>query len=348
MKKLLVVLLALAVLGMAVSAEAKLSVGAWGRGWFSPIGSDGTDQIVQAGPSWGGGAARVGVSFNGSSDNVGFSWNPGVDGKSMNAVCDQAKIFAKLNDMVTVQVGVIQGDVLRGKIGDFGDVCPSGGGEDDIFARFNPTGLLLDLTPAPGIYLGAALGVPSTNLVSDEFKAIQVGAGYTIEGMGMIRAQYIGTATSGAKGTINAAFAFTGAEGVLVDAGVKYNLDSNIPIGVNVAAKYNKDALGIYVRVGANVAGDSAVYQLALKGGLGLYYTVAAPASVGVEVGYTGKCNTKVIPTTDTTNYESMDLFPQVKLGYSNGYLKVGFDAQVGLNSQKMNYKLPIQLEYWF
>jgi len=148
MKKLLIVLLALTIVGVFAVAEdapASISVGGWGRMWFNVIASDGIDQFVSAGPGWAGNGGRVSVGFNGNSANMGFNWNPGVSNSGMTAVCDQAKIWAQINPMIKVEVGQIQGDVLRGKLDDFGDILPTQG-KDNIFARFNPdNGILLDI-----------------------------------------------------------------------------------------------------------------------------------------------------------------------------------------------------------
>jgi hypothetical protein len=353
MKKLFVVLLALAVIGTLVSAEdAKLSVGAWGRMWMAPIASNGTDQIVQgAATSWdytSGG--RVGVSFNGSSDNIGFAWNPGVNGSNMTAVCDVAKIFAKISPMLTVQIGRAQGDVLRGKIGNFGDLLPMSD-EDAIFTRFFPqAGLLLDITPIDGVYLGASIDAPSggTALAKDAYKAIQIGAGYTITDIGMVRAQYVGP--GGPKNAdkdayYQAAFAYTGMAGLTADAGVTLYGNSDYPILIAAGAKYSADALGVVARVGANVGGKSDTYVFSFKGSAQLSYTVADPLAVGVEAAFAGMSPVKPSLQKDA---RTVDVFPFVQLNYSNGYLKVGFDATVGLDGQDLQYKLPIQLQYSF
>jgi hypothetical protein len=378
MKKLLIVLLALTVIGVFAFAQdeapaAKLSVGGWGRMWVTPLASDGTNQTVTAGPGWANNGARVSVSFDGSSEHFGFDWNPGVSNNSMTAVCDQAKIWAKINPMLTVQVGQIQGDVLRGKLDDFGDVIPADG-KDNIFQRFYPkTGILLDITPVDGLYLGVALDVAGTAKVdnssiralyvasgatqaqadaaypdvdaipaklSDAYKAIQVGAGYTIKDVGMFRAQYIGSAVD-KGGVIQAAFAYTGMEGLTVDVGAKYPLNSDTQMHATAAAAYAKDALSVYGRVDANFAGVSGAKfntDVALQG----YYTVADPVAIGVEGSLTG------MSAVDGGDAKVVDVMPAIKLGYSNGYLKVGFDAKIGLDDQDFAYQLPILLEYWF
>jgi hypothetical protein len=401
MKKLFVVLLALAVIGVFVFAQdapaAKLSVGGWGRGWFnvyqvqlkpavSPalVATKADDPSVGAGPGWAGNGPRVSVSFDGSSENVGFDWNPGVSNSAMTAVCDQAKIWVKINPMFKVEIGHIQGDVLRGKLDDFGDILGVSG-KDNIFQRFNPSnGILLDVTPIDGVYIGAALDATanlydSTTFVAstssftkDVYKAIQIGAGYTIPNLGMIRAQYVGEGAGtalqlknsfdstdkhvyGQSGYFQAAFAYTGIAGLLIDAGVR--IPSKVDVAQMLAAvgvSYTMDALSVYGRIDAKFGGNAPTTSLTAGNQLNLsvaaqaYYTVAAPLSVGVETLYTGMSAYAKADLGVDPNARTVDIYPVVKLGYSNGYLKIGFDAKVGLDSQDLTYAVPIQVEYSF
>jgi hypothetical protein len=351
MKKLLIVLLALTVVGGFVVAQdapaASLSVGAWGRGWINVVQSDGIDTTVGAGPSWGAYGNRVGVSFNGSSENMGFSWNPGVDGTTMNAVCDQAKIFVKIGPMVKVEIGKIQGDVLRGKLDDYGDITGIKG-KDNIFARFYPNqGLLLNITPMDGLYFGASMDTGDGTVdvsAEDAYKAIQIGAGYVIPEIGHLRAQYLGEGGTKAKADsagMQVAFAYTGMEGLLVDAGFTYWLESAYQMTFAVGASYSKDAFSTYDRVDVNFGGDDGV--LNLEAAAQVFYAVATPLSVGVEAVFRG-----MDATDSALDLKTVDIYPQVKLGYGNGYIKIGFDAQVGLDGQDMAYALPVQLEYSF
>jgi hypothetical protein len=355
MKKLLIVLLALMIVGVFAVAQdapaASISVGAWGRGWINVSQTvllpDGTasDAGVTAGPSWGGYGNRVGVSFNGSSENFGFFWNPGVDGTTMNPVCDQAKIWAKINPMIMVEIGKIQGDVLRGKLDDYGDILGMNG-KDNIFARFYPNqGILLDITPMDGVYIGAALDAGSAGvLAEDAYKAIQVGFGYVIPEIGHLRAQYLGEGGAKAKADsagMQVAFAYTGTESLLVDAGFTYWMESMYQMTAVVAASYSKDAFSTYDRIDANFGGDDGVLnaQVALQVG----YVIQGPFALGAEVLFKGMSAVDA-----DLDAKTVDIYPFVKLGYSNGYLKVGFDATVGLDDQDMVYAVPVQLEYWF
>jgi hypothetical protein len=411
MKKLLIVLLALTVVGIFVVAEdapaASLSVGAWGRYWFSPVATsavadpDGdpgdlkaSNPYVTTGPDWGG-KGRVGVSFNGNSENVGFSWNPGMSGGNFTAVCDQAKIWVKINPMIKLEVGQVQGDTLRGKIGDFGDMLPVSG-EDAIFARFFPkAGLLVNITPVEGLYIGAALdsNTPQFNWDSGEadaadyadwqtdgipyaeyLKAIQIGAGYTIPNIGLARAQYIGlggpmagsmsadtlvdlgfmTAAEAAlipdgtvlaaTGYFQAAFAYTGMEGLLVDVGVRLPTDADFQTLAAVAARYSKDALSVTVREETYVGGDSDVYVMNYTSAAQIVYSLQAPLAVGAEIAFAGMSAYDI----DDSDARTVDIYPFAKLGYSNGKLQVGLDVKVGLDDQPMTYQLPLLFEYSF
>jgi len=349
MKKLLIVLLALTIVGVFAVAEdapASISIGGWGRMWFNVIASDGVDQFVSAGPGWAGNGGRVGVGFNGNSANMGFNWNPGVSNSGMTAVCDQAKIWAQINPMIKVEVGQIQGDVLRGKLDDFGDILPTQG-KDNIFARFYPNnGLLLNITPMDGVYIGASVDATAAGgaLAEDAYKAIQIGFGYVIPNIGHLRAQYLGEGGSKAKADssgMQVAFAYTGMEGLLVDAGFTYWMESIYQMTFAVGASYSKDALSTYDRVDVNFAGDDQVLNLSAQAQV--FYALAAPLSVGVEVAFAGMSNVDA-----DLDMKTVDVYPIAKLGYSNGYLKVGFDAKIGLDDQDMAYAVPVQLEYWF
>jgi hypothetical protein len=362
MKKLLIVLLALSVLGIFAVAQdapaASLSVGAWGRGYYYPYANDGVnDAFVAAGPSWGSGyGARVGVSFTGTSENVGFAWNPGVDGSTMNPVCDNALIWVKLNPMVKVVIGMAQEDALRGKLGDFGDALGQAG-NDAIFQRFYPkAGMILELTPAEGLFIAAALdsstvlvkadaGPPvvvevDSDLVSDVYKAIQIGAGYTIANVGLARFQYIGTAVTGDKGMIQAAFNYTGMAGLGLDVGVTYPLNSDTQTWVALGARYSMDALSLALQSKNSFMGKSGD-KFCTQTMAQVEYLVAAPYAVGADAGINGM--------TPAGAKGSFDVMPYVKAGFDKGFLKVGFAYMAGLDTgAKAKYAIPVELQYGF
>jgi len=325
MKKLLVVLLALLTVGALFAEGAGITVGGWGRIDVVPVANTtvvttGTSSVAGvtiptttttnwyagSGPSWASGA-RVGVNFAGNSDNVGFNLNVDSNNGSL-AVGDQAKIWVKINDMVTVQAGKIQGDTLRGKIdSDSSSILDTFGagyayGKDNVFQRFYPNkGLLIDVKPVAGLYIGYAYdttGLANAGLTGDQLEQSlwnsQAGVGYTIENIGLARVQYIG---NGRK--IQAAFAYTGLAGLTVDAGFTYLLEPlssttvTVPTAgsfvytvlaqntVDVAASYSKDALSIQGRVDVALPTASA-YATDFGGGVSLSVADAQALGLGV------------------------------------------------------------------
>jgi hypothetical protein len=340
-------------------AFADVTVGGWGRFIYSPAASvDGGDNYSFSAPTWANGG-RVGFNVVGSSDNAGFKLNVDSNGNSIG-VGDNAKIWVKINDMVTIQGGKIQGDVLRGKVDDSGtlNALPIGTGatgKDAIFQRFYPKlGLLLDITPAEGFYLGMALDTSVTSLdtdldgegdtdvpelTEDTLKKIQIGAGYVIADMGHFRAQYKGNVDDAAK-YINVAFAYTGMEGLLVDVGAKIQMEADVAQHtVALGATYGKDALAAILRANVGIGEDGAGDAMALGGSVDLSYMVADPLAVGIEVSYQKR-----------DDPYGLGILPYGKMGYGNGYAKAGFlfamddDGTDSISS----WALPIVLEYWF
>jgi len=360
MKKLVSVLFALLLVGsFAFAADPGISFGGWGRMIFNATqgGDSFDDNTTSMGPSWASGG-RVKFSVAGNSDNAGFLTEIGTNGDGKAFVTDNAKIWIKINDMVKFQAGRIKQDVLRGKIGDDAFF----GNPDAVFQRFYPkAGLLVDLTPAEGVYLGAAIDAASglkdkdgnpiyARTTEDAFKTIQVGGGYKIANLGHIRAQYIGGLDDAAK-YINAAFAYTAMEGLVVDAGVKFQTEADAAQHtVQVDTSYSKDALSAIVRVGASfgtgtasatVGGTTvtATYDdLGISGSWDLSYVVAAPFAVGFEGSVANQGD-------DNLDYS---ILPYAKAGYSNGYLKAGFKYDSNDSGDSADWAIPIVLEYWF
>jgi hypothetical protein len=348
MKKLVSVLFALLLVGSFAFAD--VAVGGWGRFIYSPAASvDGGDNYSFSAPSWASGG-RVGFNVVGSSDNAGFKLNVDSNGNTLG-VGDNAKIWIKINDMFTIQGGKIQGDVLRGKVDDSGtlNALPIGTGatgKDAIFQRFYPKhGILLDITPAEGMYLGAALDTAVDEdgnigeLTEDTMKKIQVGAGYMIADVGHFRAQYVGNVDDAAK-YMNVAFAYTGMEGLLVDVGAKIQMEADVAQHtVALGATYGKDALSAILRANVGIGEDAAGDAMAMGGSVDLSYMVADPLAVGIEVSYQKR-----------DDPYGLGILPYGKMGYGNGYAKAGFLYAMDDDGDDSysSWAIPIVLEYWF
>jgi len=203
MKKALAILMVLALVASAVTAE--VTVGAWGRGIFLPVYDNADDTTTDTGPSWGGwggDTSRIGFTINGVSDNVGFQIDANVDGGAPG-LGDVQKIWVKPMDMITVSMGNIFDDTLRGNAA-FGSfnwyrALGNGDGEDVTFSRIgiNRTveGFEVAVKPTDAIYAAIYFYDLDKNLTENLFSNMQVAFGYKIDGVGQIKAQVMTKAT---------------------------------------------------------------------------------------------------------------------------------------------------------
>jgi hypothetical protein len=396
MKKALAILMTLALVASAATAE--ITWGAWGRGVFVAAQSDGTDTTAVTEASWSGNP-RIGFSVNGAADNMGFHVDLTGDVASVG-IGDQAKIWWKGNDMFKLEIGKVYFDALRGKIGDQSFaryIAPFNYGEDQIFTRFQPgCGAVVEVTPAEGVVVAASVDPSSTKTKAETvYQKIQVGAGYTIAGVGQIRAQYVGnTATfafadvtidadTGAitvadnAARIEAAFAYTGVEGLTLDVGGKYYLPVSVtesgmtvtsaqPINASVGANFKKDAFGLFARVDAGFAGSvkATGTGYSLENATAMFvkaYVIPSYAldfaTIGCDIAYgmTGDSTTTATitglgsATTTTKGTSTLGFCPYIQKGNSNGYIKAGFAVQAPMNTgDKLKWAVPVVLEYWF
>ncbi|MEJ5190095.1 MAG: hypothetical protein WHT84_12850 [Breznakiellaceae bacterium] len=336
MKKALVFLLVLSLVGTMAFAE--ITVGGWGRIDFI-TGSNTTNDTVAmyTGPSWASGA-RVGINFAGKSDNMGFNLNIDSNGGNTLAVGDQAKITAKINDMLTIELGKAQGDKLRGKLGGH-QLIGSAGDENAIFKRFYPTmGTLINLTPVEGLYIGTALDPnASTEDKTAEvvMKNVQAGAGYTIPDVGLARVQYLGSNNDDAR-FVQVAFQLTAVKNLNADVGAKFAL-GKAQHSASGAVSYSADALGVMGRF-FTAFGNSQDTDLDFSAQL--TYKLTDPYSIGAEFGF---FNALVEASREIQGGAYL------RLSYGNGYVRAGFQGTQGLASgSKFDWAVPVRLEYWF
>ena len=277
MKKALKLFLVFAVVATAFSstALADVSIGAWGRALWSPVGGGGVDgegdtaMIPQYGTSWGD-QARVGFTVKGDSDNVGFQADLRADTGVGNSLDnnDQQFIWVKPVEQVKFFVGPsIFYDKYRGNaVFGMWDWMRTGNtvGEDEVFRRVSINeGAVIEITPIPVMsifaglgdtnpeWAGPAWGTNSTKgeaggrLTTGELVAYgQYGAGFDF-GMGVARIQYTGL--TGSDMTV----ATDGTEVALED--VTDDDDSEI----NIAVKLDRLVLNLYVDLGAFIYGDT-------------------------------------------------------------------------------------------
>jgi hypothetical protein len=361
MKKALVVLLVSLMVGAFAFAEdpapAGVTVGGWGRAGYvfaTATGSSGT-AMTTVFPNWSPGM-RVGFNVSGHSANVGFDMNIDSNisaGSSGFGIGDNARIWVKPADFLRFDFGKAQVDNLRGKIGhDWADCLNNAvnefGDEDAIFKRFYPNaGLVVSLTPVEGLFIGASLDSQTPfGKTSDAIAGIQVGAGYTIKDVGQIRAQYIGNSDTVTGTTyVQAAFALTAIAGLTIDLGAKIPLNTLAALrttDIILAAAYGADALSLTTRIhlGLNSGTDTNTAIGAFVDGS---YTLSGPFAIGAKVGLDMKGATAGAG-------DNFGIVPYVKLGYSNGYIGLGFAYNIDISTaaNASTWSIPIFAEYWF
>lgn len=240
---------------VAASAFADVGIGSWGRAIFSPVGTvDGGDTFVSnETTSWmgGKGTSRVGISVHGESENVGFNIDMNADGFSGAGIGDTAFFWAKPWDFLEVKIGKVQDDTGRGSLGygmfNWWRMGFGSAGDDLTFTRFGnggggqARGAIVKITPVDGLWIIGTFDVNGNSEAAAVFgQQSQYGVGYTIDGIGSIRAQFIGDANAYNKdgdtignGKAEVAFDLTAVDNLYLTVGVQ------IPFAFNAFGKIN-------------------------------------------------------------------------------------------------------------
>ncbi|MBP3367712.1 MAG: hypothetical protein J6K96_12120 [Treponema sp.] len=211
MKKTLIAVAAAAALATS-SAFAEITFGAWLRVLAAPVASNGDDVIVGMENSWGWGARTARLDINAVSEDgkAGFAMGVfnDVGGIGMG---DRASMWVKPIDMLKVSVGKydspdngLRGDFTYGSWAWLRPYNWAYDGEGLTFDGIWRQGLMLELDPVEGLHVFAVVPMSTSyDKAEDVYKNIQAGFGYTIEGVGRIKAQYIGDYSStGAKDAV--------------------------------------------------------------------------------------------------------------------------------------------------
>jgi len=289
MKKALAILMILALVVSAATAE--ITFGAWGRGLFIPAMSTGADDLdytsvdeskatATTAISWGKPNPRIGMTIKGVSENAGFQIDWNSDGASFG-ISDQNKIWVKPVSMVTVSIGRVFDDTLRGNAC-FGawdwyralSVVGTIGSEDFVFQRIDTLnqGFVVSVAPVEGLYFVASFNdlgkYQRTEYLLGDFQAQ---AGYTIANIGTIRAGYKSvqtnevmavkadpvygtTASAGSDaevaGTVEVAFKLTAIENLYADIGMRMTTNDKVQdtyTAFNLYGSYKMDAFKFHL-----------------------------------------------------------------------------------------------------
>ena len=389
MKKTLIAVAAAAAL--TTSAFAEITFGAWLRALAAPVASNGEDTVASMGNSWGWGArtARIDIHAAAEDGKVGFEMGVFNDVGGI-AMGDDAFIWGKPVDALTVSFGKFDGprNGLRGDLcyGSWNWLRPTSSwiAEDEgllMSGLNNSTGVKLDVTPIDGLLITAFLPITTTATKIDTvYKQVQAGFAYNIDGVGKIKAQYIGKGKGEVKATettpkvegnsncdIEAEFDLTSVENLYVGVGFKY---ANIKDGDKVAADQQKMkiALGATYQVSdelkVSASGAYFMYQEKkdkggvdprFQAGVGVDYNLGDGLAANADVRYLSKAN-------DADNTDHIAFSVGVTKGISsNGYMGVAFQGQTNSGTwannvipadaskaDKLTWCVPVAISCWF
>ena len=334
MKKIVGTIAAIAL--AASSAFAGVGIGSWGRAIWAPVQGDASGVSSWEGISWGGNTVRTGISIHGESENVGFNIDMNADGNGAG-IGDTAYFWAKPWSWLELKVGKVQDDTGRGNgaygIFNWKRMGLGWTGEDVTFTRFGNgeggqgNGAIVKVTPVDGLWIIAAMDVQDNQPAEKTYlDNAQYGAGYVIDGIGHIRAQYIGQSKK-----VNAAFDLTAVENLFVTVGAYVPVDGNGgAANVNAYANLKLDAVSLHALVTTSIASD-----------FGFGVGIGADVDLGNGLG----ANFDV-------RYQKSDLSLLAGLtkGLSNGMIGCGFQGDVeALDSNaKFKWAVPVVISAWF
>ena len=354
MKKTLIAVATAAAL-TATSAFAEITFGAWLRVLASPVASTGEDVIAGVENSWGWGARTARININGTSEDgkAGFVMGVYNDFESGLGQGDDAYLWVKPVDTVKVSVGKFDSPTngLRGDFtyGSWNWLRPgnwSYDGEGLTFEGIKRSGMMLEADPIEGLHAFAVIPMSSSYQSAEEaYRNIQVGFGYAIEGVGKLKAQFIGDYSYTTKKKEASTYHFDTKTGTgKLDDDVAYDKDEDKTTG-QIGVAFDITAIeNLYVTVGARFGiadKDYAPDYLKMAFTAGASYQVSETMKFSVDGGYkqyqdkvVGKAGDKkdneffVGAGVDYTIMDGLNLAADVR--YKNiGYGKEGDDGAI-------------------
>ncbi|MDO4505798.1 MAG: hypothetical protein Q4B64_02490, partial [Spirochaetales bacterium] len=242
MKKTLIAVAAAA--AFATSAFAEVTFGGWGRAIWAPIASMGGDAITFTSTSWGG-DGRFGFGMDFTSENVDMHADFHLEEGAAN-INDQLKVVVRPIENLSISIGKLQDDTLRGDCcyGSWNWIRPTWISDEGITMSrtIDLKGVEFKATPVDGLVV--LLGIPvaangwndgnigndgDDRLAETTYKAAKVGFGYTIDGIGQIKAQFLGKGQDSSygkddTGDLEVAFKLSAVENLSAEVGFKMQI----------------------------------------------------------------------------------------------------------------------------
>ena len=286
MKKTLIAVAAAAAL-TATSAFAEITFGAWLRTLTAPVASNGEDTVVGTANSWGWGARTARIDINGVSEDgkAGFAMNVFNDMSMDISAGDRAVLWVKPVDMIKISVGKydspdngLRGDFCYGSWNWLRPFNWAYDGEGLTFDGIWRKGMMIEADPIEGLHAFVVIPMEDANADSyykkaeDTYRNVQIGFGYAIDGVGKLKAQYIGddSYTTDAEGDRDETKT-TGQIGVAFDLNAVENLYVTVGARFGIADKdYAPDYLKMAFTAGASYQVSDAM-KFSVDGGYKQY-----------------------------------------------------------------------------
>ena len=298
MKKTLIAVAAAAAL-TATSAFAEITFGAWLRVLASPVASTGKDVIAGVENSWGWGARTARININGTSEDgkAGFVMGVYNDFESGLGQGDDAYLWVKPVDTVKISVGKFDSPTngLRGDFcyGSWNWLRPFNwvyDGEGLTFDGIWRSGLMVEADPMEGLHAFAVIPMSSSYASAEEvYRNIQVGFGYAIEGVGKLKAQFIGDYGYTTKDADTGDYYLDTEDGTIKQSSVAYDKDQDKTTG-QIGVAFDLNAVeNLYVTVGARFGiadKDYAPDYLKMAFTVGASYQVSEQMKFSVDGGW--------------------------------------------------------------
>ena len=324
MKKTLIAVAAAAAL-TATSAFAEITFGAWLRVLGSPIASTGEEVVAGMENSWGWGARTARIDINGVSEDgkAGFAMNVFNDMSMDISAGDRAVLWVKPVDMIKISVGKYDSpdNGLRGDFcyGSWNWLRPYNWGFDGEGLTFDGIwrkGMMIEADPIEGLHAFVVIPMEDANADSyykkaeDTYRNVQIGFGYAIDGVGKLKAQYIGddSYTTDAEGDrdetkttgqIGVAFDLNAVENLYVTVGARFGIADKdyapgyLKMAFTAGASYQvSDAMKFSVDGGYKQYQDKVVGKAGDKKdneffvGAGVDYTIMDGLNLAADVRY--------------------------------------------------------------
>ena len=349
MKKTLIAVAAAAAL--TTSAFAEVTFGGWGRAIWAPVASMGGDAITFTSTSWGG-DGRIGFGMDFTSENVDMHADFKLEDNKAE-INDQLKIVVRPIENLSISIGKLQDDTLRGdccygswnwlRPNWFGGMLDKSYKAEDEGLTFSRTidlkGVAVKATPVEGLVILAGIPVAvngygdenigndgDARLAETAYKAAKVAFGYTIDGIGQIKAQFLGKGPGSDygeddTGDLEVAFKLSAVENLSAEVGFKMQIldDSDAAKKlVALGARYQvNDACAVAASAAVTLYGNSD-YDPSMAFGAGVDYALDNGVGLCADVRV-------AMPQNDID--PSIGFMVGASKGFSNGKLSVGFQG---------------------